>query len=137
MRMKTALACGAIVVLAACASPTIAAMDSASLVGKRWIASVEGTAEAGQRPRLEFQPDGRLGGYTGCNSLGGTWRIAGDAVQVSALAMTKRACIGAGNEMEKRFVAAVNEKARITLEAGKLVAQGVDGARIVFLEERS
>jgi len=108
-------------------------MDHASLVGKKWTAAIPEAPDAAQRPRLEFQPDGRLGGYTGCNTLGGSWQIVGGAVQVSALAMTKRACIGAGGNIEKRFLAAVNEKARITLEGGKLVALGAGGERLEFV----
>ena len=131
--MRILLACTAAIALAACASPTTAAMDNASLVGKKWTAAVPDAVDAAHRPRLEFQPDGRLGGYSGCNSVGGTWRIAGDVVHVSALAMTKRACIGPGDGVERRFTAAVNENSRITLEGGKLVAVGANGERLEFL----
>ena len=135
--MKILPALVAILALAACAAPTVTAPGAPSLAGRTFVAKVEGEIEAAERPRLEFLADGRLAGYTGCNAFSGRWSVAGGVVQTGALAMTKRACIGAGGEREGRFLAAVNPKARIEVQASGagLVAHGADGTRLEFVEQ--
>jgi heat shock protein HslJ len=121
--------------LASCAAAPpgpSAALSREALAGKRWVAEAAGDVDAAQRPRLEFMPDGRLAGYSGCNSLSGSWRIEGPALRLGALAMTKRACLGPAGDLEKRFLAAVNAKTRFSLEGARLVAEGEAGARMAF-----
>jgi heat shock protein HslJ len=117
-----------ILALAACASTP--AMNETALTGKRWVAEAAEVA-AGERPRLEFQADGRLAGYSGCNNVGGRWKMEGGEVKLSGLIATKRGCIGPGGDLEKRFFAAVNEKSTVSLQGGKLVVQGTS-ERLVF-----
>lgn len=118
----------------ACATgPARSSMNEAAIVGKRWVAEASGL-EAEQRPRLEFQVGGRVAGYTGCNSVSGSWRIEAGELRLGALATTKRACLGPGGDFEKRFLAAVNERSRLTLEGARLVAHGAGGERLPFIE---
>ncbi len=130
--MKISISGLALAALAACAAPTRTSLASPSVAGTTWVAALAGDVDPQQKPRLEFLADGRLGGYTGCNTLGGTWRLAGDAVQLGTLVMTKRACLGPGADVEKRFLAAVNERARVVIEGTRLVAQGAGGERVEF-----
>ena len=116
--------------LATCACAMSAA--PVSLAGSHWVAQVEGVADREQSPRLEFLADGRLVGYTGCNMLSGTWRVEGDAVRLGALAATKRGCLGPAGDVEKRVLAALNEKSVVRVEGAKLVVQGVSGERLEF-----
>jgi heat shock protein HslJ len=133
--MKRFLLSMSCVALAACASPARPTLASPNVAGKTWVAaSVAPGTDPQQRPRLEFLSGGKLGGYTGCNTLGGTWRVAGDAVQVGALVLTKRACLGPGADVEKRFLASVNEKSRFVIEGSTLVARGAGGERFEFSE---
>jgi heat shock protein HslJ len=132
----------ALLALAACASapqPVLksVAMNEAAINGKHWVAEVAGDIDAAQRPRLEFLRDGRLAGYSGCNVVSGTWRMEGDAVRLGALAMTKRGCIGPAGDVEKRFLAAVNERSSFTLEGARLVAKGAAGEPMRFVERPS
>ena len=46
-----------------------------SIAGTKWVVPMEG--DAANRARLEFTADGRVGGFTGCNSVSGTWRLEG------------------------------------------------------------
>ena len=123
--------------LAACAAPFsggAAAVTEASLVGKTWV-SVDGAGlDEKQRPRLEFQREGRVSGFTGCNSLGGNWKITNGVVEMGPLAVTKRFCVGEGGELEKRFLEAVNDHGRIEMVNGRLVATGERGARMEFTQ---
>jgi putative lipoprotein len=113
------------------------AAPTMSVAGKTWIAKVDAAIDPRQRPRLELQQDGKLAGYTGCNTLGGTWKMSGDAVQIETMAMTKRACIGPGSDVESQFLKAVNNKSRITLEGDRLVALGPNGERMEFAAEKA
>jgi heat shock protein HslJ len=99
-----------------------------SIAGTKWFVPTQG--DAADRPRLEFMADGRLGGYSGCNAVSGTWRMEDGALRLGPLIMTKRACPGERDEMERRFLQAVNAQARFSIEGGRLVAQGASGARL-------
>jgi len=119
--------------LAACAVPAAPVASAAksmneSIAGTRWVLPGEG--EPSERPRLEFGADGRVSGYTGCNQVGGGWRLEGGVVRVGPLMMTKRACPGERDEMERRFLKAVNSSGGLSIEGGRLVAVGEGGERL-------
>ena len=102
-----------------------------ALLGTRWVA--QGAADPRAAPRLEFAADGRLAGSTGCNSLSGRWRVEGGEVRFSALAVTKRMCLGEGAETEQRFLAAFSEESRGVREGDRLVVVSPSGARFEFV----
>ena len=118
----------------ACAA---ALAPEAQVAGKQWVAEARDIDDAKQRPRLEFVRDGRLTGYTGCNRLSGAWRVEDGAIRFGALATTKRACLGPAGDAEKRVLAALGERSRVSVERGKLVVQGAGGERIEFVEAPS
>ncbi len=125
-----------IVTLAASACAAALAPD-AQVAGKQWVARADGIDDAKQQPRLEFVRDGRLTGYTGCNRLSGAWRVEDGAVRFGALATTKRACLGPAGDAEKRLLAALGERSRVSVERGKLVIQGAGGERVELVEAPS
>jgi heat shock protein HslJ len=133
MGMERLLAAIAVVTAAACAMPTSGSASRASVAGRTWVNAAPGIEEA-QRPRLEFGKDGRLSGSTGCNMLSGSWSESGGTVKLAQLVATKRYCIGAGSELEKRFLAAVNGESRIEIAGSQLVAEGPHGERMEFAE---
>jgi len=134
MRLSFALLAFTLAACASSANPREGPMTT-SIAGTRWAVAVEGAAS--DRPRLEFQPDGRVAGYSGCNSVSGTWKLEGDAVRLGPLIMTKRACPGARDEMERRFMQAVGGNARLSIVGGRLVAVGEGGARLEFSPDSS
>ena len=87
-------------------------------------------------PWLEFVAEGRVSGYTGCNLLNGAWKIDGGEVRVGPLVTTKRACAGPEQAIERRVLAALNQQARVTREAGRLVFTTPAGERVEFAEAR-
>lgn len=109
----------------------------AAVVGKRWVARAAQVEDARQAPRLEFAADGRLTGYTGCNALSGKWRVENNELRLGALVATKRGCIGAAGEVERRVLAVLGERSRVLVEGGRLVIQGENGERIEFVENPS
>lgn len=115
----------------AAASATGAPSDSLS--GTRWRGVVEGQVDEASMPWLEFV-DGRVAGYTGCNMLSGPWRVEGGEIHVGPLVTTKRACAGPGSEIEKRVLATLNERSRVSRQGTRLVTTAPGGERFEFSE---
>ena len=116
------------------AASTSAGSAGMVLANTRWRGDVPG-ADEGATPWLEFV-DGRVSGYTGCNMLSGTWRMENGEVRMGPLATTKRACVGPGGDVERRFLSTFSDQARIRREGGKLVAVAPGGERFEFVEVR-
>ena len=134
----------AIIVLAlACAKSPEAGDESPSvtgaslLVGPRWrLVELDGQpsiAGGGARePHLIFSRSDsvdRVGGATGCNSMGGTYEADGSRIRFSQLFSTKMACVEQDRmRQEARFVNALETADRytiggdtLTLSAGETV----------------
>jgi heat shock protein HslJ len=110
---------------------------TAELVGPRWrLVELEGQpsiAGGGARePHLIFsQSDSvdRVGGATGCNTMGGTYETDGARIRFSQLFSTKMACVEEDRmRQETRFLAALESADRyaisgdtLTLSAGNTV----------------
>ncbi len=94
-----------------------------------WVAeSLGGTAFASvSRPTLRIGRDGRAGGSAGCNRYMGKVEIAGPALTVGPLAMTRMACFGAGGDNERRFAQAMSRASRWSLVRRQLVIETPDG----------
>ncbi len=95
MRAAVVLATAASVLgLAACGEPEASGSAADSLDGREFL-STDVTGHrlvAGSQIRLNFDGD-RLGANAGCNQLGGTWSIDGDALAVpDDMVMTEMAC---------------------------------------------
>ena len=75
--------------------------------------------------------DARLTGFTGCNAMNGSWKLEGGAIHLGPIAATKRACLGPGDLIERRVLAAMHE-GRIFREGANLVFIGSTGERFVF-----
>ena len=109
--------------------PVAAAAPLPPLVGTRWVGKLAPNDDGHSTPRLEFAAGGELHGYTGCNMLGGRWSESGGEVSFTGIYVTKRMCLGAGAEIEKRFLAALSDKSRVTRTATSLAIASPEGAR--------
>ena len=105
-----------------------------SLSGTRWVGAVDASTDRRIVPRLEFVREGRLTGFTGCNILSGSWTIENGEARLGPSATTKRMCLGAEGELEKRVLAALVDGSRITREGAKLVLASPRGERFEFNE---
>ncbi len=131
LRWAAALCAAGIAGCAASAADRSSASSAPpSLEGTRWVMA-GGKAEGGSPPRLEFTREGRVSGYTGCNSLGGSYRLEGDRLEVVA-ATTKRACLGPGGDAESRLLAVLADRPRVQVGPRSLVLTGASGARFAF-----
>jgi heat shock protein HslJ len=125
--------------LSACAaapagSAPAAAAGPPTLSGTRWVGVVDASTDRRAIPRLEFVREGRVTGFTGCNLLSGTWTVEGNEARMGPTATTKRMCLGPEGELEKRVLAAIADRSRITREGGKLVLVSPAGERFEFAE---
>jgi heat shock protein HslJ len=121
--------------LVACAAPPgpgPAAAAPMPLTGTRWIGVVDGNPDPRTLPRLELSANGRLAGYTGCNMMSGTWSEEGGEARFGPIAATKRYCMGAEGDYEKRVMAALSPGARGVRQGERLVITAPDGARFEF-----
>lgn len=127
----------AVLALAGCAQPALS--PPAPLSGTYWrAAEIEGVpyrAPVGAREaHLRFAAD-RVSGFTGCNSLTGGFERDGDRLRFKPLAMTRMACLPAG-DLEARFVSAVNATTSHRVSGGTLELLDAAGKARMRLEAR-
>lgn len=103
-----------------------------ALTGHLWtvISIISGDAvsstQQGATASLLFNADGTLTVNAGCNQGGATWKAVGAGIEVSDLVLTKKACEGAGGQLESAVVgvlragtiAAAIDSNTLTLQAG-------------------
>ena len=138
--MKRHLVALALLIVGACAKSSSPGDETASasgsvsattaLVGPRWrLVELEGQpslAGGGARePHLIFsRTDGadRVGGATGCNSMGGKYQIDGDRIRFAEIFSTKMACVEEDRmRQETRFVGALGRADGYAISGDTLV----------------
>lgn len=93
-----------------------------------------GALPATNRPSLEFEVEGRVGGRTGCNQFGGEFTRTEDALTFGELISTKMACTeGNRMEVEAAFVGALQNTRGATLEERTLTLVSADGSVLARL----
>jgi heat shock protein HslJ len=105
---------------------------SQPLTGTRWKGVVDAGLDPAATPWIEFMP-GRMSGFTGCNLFSGEWKNEEGQVRFGPVVMTKRGCMGAPGEVERRVTAVLNEQGRAIREGAKLVIVGPGGERFEFV----
>jgi heat shock protein HslJ len=101
---------------------------SSALQGPRWrLVELEGqpalSGGGAREPHLIFSRDSvdRVGGATGCNSMGGRYTAEGDRIRFSDLFSTKMACIEEERmRQETRFVGALGRVDRYAISGDTL-----------------
>jgi heat shock protein HslJ len=153
MTVKTSMTLLVLAFAAACAkSPgsgdeTTSSAGSVSegsiLVGPRWrLVELDGQpsiAGGGARePHLIFsRSEGvdRVGGATGCNSMGGRYEIDGDGIGFSDLFSTKMACAEEDRmRQETRFVSALERADRYSISGDTLTLHAGDAVVARFVK---
>ena len=111
-----------------------------ALAGPRWrvesiitgdaVSSTPQEAEA----HLTFTADGRVSGSTGCNEFHGSYEAVGGMITFSQVGMTKKACQGAVNVLERAVTALFDGRpASYRIEADQLTvtyATGTGGLQL-------
>lgn len=124
----------ALLFIAGCAVPTEitpaapgGANSTATLAGTQWRLESMGAADSPtpviQRTTitLEFQPDGRAGGDSGCNSYGGTYVIRDGKIAFGEMVSTLRACADdLLNQQEQQYILALQSTGAIEQSGDRL-----------------
>jgi putative lipoprotein len=104
------------------------AMTDDALIGTSWTV-VEGNVQGASvapngdaSANVEFAADGKVGGYTGCNSFGGTAEASDGKVTFSDVISTQRACTGNAGDLEKAMLTML----------GTDVSYEIDGDTVTF-----
>jgi putative lipoprotein len=109
----------------------------ASLAGTYWkLVWVDGRpydhAPGVRQLHLKFTADdGRVSGFTGCNSLTGSYRTEADQIDLGQLALTRRACVS-GEEVEAAIVKALAAVDRFVISGDTLQLLGGDEPLLAF-----
>jgi heat shock protein HslJ len=118
------------------ARPGIAASQppptpGAALGGTAWnLVEMGGTADfAHIFPTIAFGADGRVSGFAGCNTFGGTFETDGSTLTMSPLATTKIGCPRPASAVEADYLAAlsgvtswaIDGEGRLTLDGDVLL----------------
>lgn len=95
---------------------------------------VAGTFDSAVRATLLFER-GRVTGTTGCNTFSGDAAVAGTAVTIGTLVMTKRACEGEADRVERAVLATL--AGRVTARTGNvLMLEHPSGAGLTLHPDR-
>ena len=117
------------------ASATGSVSETSALVGPRWrLVELEGQpalAGGGARePHLIFSRTdsaNRVGGATGCNTMGGRYQIDGEHIHFAELFSTKMACVEEERmRQETRFVGALERADRYAISGDTLTLRTGD-----------
>lgn len=117
-------------------SMTLAACAAGNdLAGTQWrLTELNGRAPlASVEPiTLSFTSADQAGGNSGCNSYGGSYRVASSSLTFGALASTKRACADQGMmTQEATFLQALGAVTSYDLSDGQLALQDSAGAVVL------
>ncbi|HLQ86081.1 MAG TPA: META domain-containing protein [Salinisphaeraceae bacterium] len=100
------------------------------LIDREWV--VEDIAERGiidaSHMTLNFDANGRLSGYAGCNNYHAQYELAGESLRVDTMAVTMKACAPALNNQERRFLQVLRDTHSFDIDAtGKLILHSANG----------
>ncbi len=125
--------------LAACALLAGVHAVSAQLADSRWL--VEDIGGRGVidnlQTTIEFRAGGRAAGNAGCNRWMASWTAGGPALAFTAAATTRKACLPAVADQERRFLAALAGVKTFRFDIlGFLVLADASGAELMRASRR-
>jgi len=108
------------------------------LAGTAWQLSAFGNTPPLEGTTLTATfKDGQLGGSSGCNSYGGTYKAKGDKLTFGALAMTEMACLDPQGVMEQEtmYLEWLGAAERYEIKGGQLLIYRADGEALAFVPQ--
>ena len=104
------------------------------LLGDWRITGIEGhPAVPGSRARLKLEGL-RISGYTGCNALGGNYRVERGYLTTGGVITTRRACSAALMRQEKILLGLLDQRLAVRQShRGRLLLTGRDGKTLVLV----
>jgi heat shock protein HslJ len=128
--------------VAAPTAPPTAAIALTSLEGTSWLAEeIDGTGMVDPvQATLIFDAGQKVAGRAACNRYFGTYRQAGDTLEIRAGGSTRMACPPAVMEQETKFLAALEAVRKARREGDRLILLDDNGRvrmRLVPISRRS
>jgi heat shock protein HslJ len=104
------------------------------LLGDWRVTGVDGHPTVpGSRARLKLEGL-RISGYTGCNALGGNYRVERGYLTTGGVITTRRACSAALMRQEKALLALLDQRLAVRQShRGRLLLTGRDGKTLVLV----
>jgi len=106
---------------------TLAKVDL-NLGGSYWTSPGTPPAE------LNFDADGQVHGFGGCNHFNGRWQVAGAQLQLVGLAATQMMCLGPASDQEASFLKALSATQSAHRDGSELILQDGKGRALVRLQ---
>ena len=133
MKIKTLLFAYLAVALTLTACGTGRAAESAaSLAGKWTLLTLNGAPLlAGSMINATFE-EGKITGFSGCNSYGGAYTVKGAGLQLGEIAMTLMDCLEDGvMEQEQAYMEALSNVTKFRLDSNRLELLDASGAMLL------
>ena len=133
---KTALVLGLLfITMASCkeAKKSMEKQDLNNLGGKYVVTELPGVTIGERAPHLLFnQQEGKVNGHTGCNAFFGKYAVGGEGLQFEDIASTEMACEPAIMEIEGKFLKALWESGKASLNNGYLTLYSKDDNELLL-----
>ena len=136
---KLTIAAGLAAVMTACAASDAPQIEDNNagkvmdLAGSEWGYESENAANENAR-YIQFQTDGKVIGFGGCNRFSGTYKQNGAAVEIGPLAATKMACPSLPKEAS--FITDLSNTQSVDAAHLKLVLRGENDRELLTLIRR-
>ena len=113
---------------AASSVPTVADL-SASAWRPSHIGEMSLAADTGLY--VQFEPDGKLGGYAGCNRFFGSYLLSGNTISIEPLGMTRMACPSQIMSFEISFIEALQSATTVARAETRIALRNDQGQATV------
>jgi len=136
------LVLAALLAFTACTSGPPPAKTTAELLNTYWKLTQLGeqvitTPEGAREIHLVLQSENqRVAGFSGCNSMMGSYVLEGDKLRFAQMAGTMMACVGSGMELERQFLSIFALVARWEIRGETLQLSDAEGKPVAGFESR-
>ncbi len=122
---------------------TFSVLPPTSLVGSTWHVLSYNNGKGGLvstqtsgKITVVFGADGRVSGFAGCNTYGGSYQVTGDTLKLSQLAATAMACEPSLMQEEQEYLAALGKAVSLRIQDDTLELLDASGTRMVTYKAR-
>ena len=133
------IAASVVVAAATAAAAGVRVAEASALTGKIWVlATLGGKAPLnGTELTSEFGAKLRVSGSAGCNRYTGAYKVSGNTIRISPLAMTKKACAAPIESQETAFLKALTAARSFAIKGRSLTLESAGGRTLATFEAQT
>ncbi|MGI9367186.1 MAG: META domain-containing protein [Rhizobiaceae bacterium] len=109
---------------------------AASLAGSEWSPSSQASNTSEKQQFIQFQSEGRVSGFAGCNRFFGSYESSGDSLSFGVLGATKMMCPPEAMDQEQTLFENLSRVATYQRDQQRLTLIDKDGITILELVQR-